>query len=81
MRRFPDRAAGQAAKQSKALRGEVDDWRRDVDPAVEPRFDRMLVTRLHVHQVTGLQRADMRGDDLVRHLLILIALEHGPTFL
>ena len=54
-----------AAEQRKALRGQVDDRRRDVDLAVEPRLDRMLVAGFHVHQVSGLQRADMRRHDFV----------------
>ena len=61
-----------ATKQRKALGSQVNNWRRDVDLTVEPWLDRVLVARFHVHQVTELQRADMRRDYLVGDRLLLI---------
>src|SRR6516165_12769811 len=48
-----------AAEQRKALRGQVDDRWRYIDPAVEPRLDGMLVAGRHIHQMARLQRTDM----------------------
>src|ERR1700692_4815627 len=62
-----------AADQGKTLRGQVDDRRRDVELAVEPRLDGVLVAGFDVGQRTGLQRAQVRRHDVARDLLILVA--------
>src|ERR1700677_4579167 len=62
-----------AADQTVAVRGEVVNWRREIDPSVEPRLDRVLVGRDYVHQMTGHQRAQMAGQDLRRNNLSAIA--------
>ncbi len=63
-----DRAAVEvvqaAADEAEAVGGKVVDRGREIDPPVEPRFDRMLVGRDHVHQMTRHQRAQMAGQDL-----------------
>ena len=63
------RAAGDvvepAAGQREALALEVLHRRGEVEPAVEPGLDRVLVGGRHVHQMARLQRADMVGDELV----------------
>src|SRR6202035_5204459 len=48
-----------AADQGKTLRGQIDDRRGDVELAVEPRLDGVLVAGFDVSQVAGLQRAQM----------------------
>ncbi len=66
-----------SAQQRKALRRQVDDRRRHVELAVEPRLDRMLIAGFHVHQVSGLQRADMRRHHFVGDGLVLVAADDG----
>ena len=65
-----------ATGQGKTLRGEIDHRRRDVEPAVEPRFYRVLVGGNHVGEVAGLQRAQMRGDELGLDAHRVIAAQH-----
>src|SRR5580693_3924481 len=66
-----------AADQGKTLRGQIDDRRRDVELAVEPRLDGVLVAGFHVGQMPGLQRAQMRRHDVAGDLLILVVADHG----
>ena len=65
-----------AADQGKALRGEVDYRRRDVELAVEPRFHGVLVGGNHVGEMTGLQRTQMRRYDLRLNALDVILTQH-----
>ena len=65
-----------AADQGKTLRGEVDHRRRDVELAVEPGFYGVLVGRDHVDQMAGLQRAQMRRDDLGFDALCVVVAQH-----
>ena len=60
-----------ATDQREALRGQVDDRRREVDAAVEPRLHRVLVGRQHVGEMVGLQRAQMRRDRLAENAVVL----------
>ena len=59
-----------AADKRKTLGGEIDNRRRHVELAVEPRLDGMLFAGFDVGQMAGLQRAQMRryrldADDLL----------------
>src|SRR5260221_7078455 len=65
------------AEQREALRRQVDDWRCDIDLAVEPWFHRMLVARLHVGEVVALKRAHMRRRHVGKHALVLIRSNDG----
>ena len=64
-----DRPAAQivepAAPQRKSLGGEVLDRRGEIDAAVEPGLDRVLVARRDIFEMAGLHGADMAGDDLL----------------
>src|SRR5260370_35598078 len=53
------------ALQWKAGRSEVLDRRGEIDAAGEPRLDGMLVAGGDVFEMSGLQGADMAGDDLL----------------
>src|SRR5580693_8409591 len=66
-----------AADQGKTLRRQVDDRRGDVELAVEPRLDGVLVAGFDVGQMAGLQRAQMRRHDVAGDLLILVVADHG----
>ena len=70
--RFAGEVIEPAAKQRETFRGEVDYRRPDIDPAVEPRLDGMLVARLHIQQMIGLERAKVRRLQIVSNLLSLI---------
>ena len=61
-----------AAKKRKALCGQIDHRGGDVDSAVEPRLDGVLVAGFDIHQMTGLQRTDMRRNNFVGDRLRLI---------
>ena len=55
-----------------ARRAEIDDLRRVIELAREPRLDRVLVGRGDVHEMIDLQRADMIRDGIaieLRHVL------------
>ena len=65
-----------AADQRKAFRGEVDHRRRDIELAVEPRLDRVLVGGDDVGEVAGLQRAQMRRDHLGLDALDVVMAQH-----
>src|SRR4029077_15885904 len=66
-----------AADQGESLPGQVDDRRRDVELAVEPRLDGVLVAGFDVGQMSGLQRAQMRRHDVAGDLLILVVMDDG----
>src|SRR6185437_6073220 len=53
------------ALEREAKRGEVLDRRGEVELAVEPRLDRVPVGRDHVFEMSGLEGANVPGDDLV----------------
>ena len=59
------------AGKRKPLWCEVLDRRREIDAAVEPRLDRVLVGRDDVFEMARLQRADMPGDDLPGEVVAL----------
>jgi hypothetical protein len=58
------------------LRGEIDHRRRDVEFAVEPGLYGVLVGGDHVDQMAGLQRAQVRGDDVRQDALFVIVAQH-----
>src|SRR5215469_6299035 len=60
------------AKESKAFRGQIHDRRSYVDPAVEPRLDGVPIAGLNIHQMTGLQRTDVRRYNFFGDRLVLI---------
>ena len=40
-----------SAKKRKAFRGQIDHWRRNIDPAVEPRFHGVPIAGFDIHQL------------------------------
>jgi hypothetical protein len=66
-----------AADQRKALRREVDDRWREVELAVEPRLDGVLIAGLDIGKMVGLERAQVCGNDFARNLLIRIVAKDG----
>src|SRR6185312_13796698 len=62
-----------APDQPEPLSGEIDDRRRKIEPAVEPRLDGMPVARQHVGQMIRLQRAQMRGDRVAENPSVIIS--------
>jgi len=69
-----------SAEQCETLRCQVYDRRCDIDLAVEPWFDCMLVARLDVGEVVGLKRAHMRRHNVAEHALILIRSKDCEAF-
>src|SRR5580704_12177327 len=61
------------ADQGETLRGEIDHRRREIELAVEPRLDRVLVGGLHVGEVLALQRAHVCGHNVAEHAILLVA--------
>src|ERR1700692_4543469 len=71
--RFPLDVIETASDEREVLRGEIDDRGREVEPAVEPGLDGVLIARLHVDQMVALQRAQMRRYHIAQDALILLA--------
>jgi len=55
-----------AADQRKSMVSHIFDWRREIQPAIKPWFDRVLVGRGHIGEMGGHQGARVSGDDLLR---------------
>src|SRR5215472_10721620 len=64
------------AKKGEAFRGQIDDRWSNVDAAVKPRLDGVPIAGLDIHQMTGLQRTNMRRYDLLGDRLLLIPADH-----
>ncbi len=54
------------ALQFESLLRQIFDWRREVELAIEPWLDRVLVGRRNIHQMLGHQRAHMARDHFLR---------------
>lgn len=59
-----------ATDKRKIFRRQVLDWRREIQLAVEPRLDGVLVGGYHVQDMIRHQRMDVAGNNLVRELLL-----------
>src|ERR1700728_1371375 len=66
-----------SAQQGEALRRQIDDRRRDVDLAVEPRFYGVLIAGLDVHQVSGLERANVGRHHFAGDRMFLVVADNG----
>src|SRR5207302_4009458 len=69
-----------SANKRKSLLRKIGNWRNEVQLAIEPRLDRVLVGRKYVSQMPGLQRTHVRidqfGSGLRRMVMILENEEH-----
>jgi hypothetical protein len=59
-----------AALEGKTFQGEILDRRGKIKPSIEPWFDRVLISREDIFEMTGLQGPNMTGDDLFREALL-----------
>src|SRR5262249_3742263 len=64
------------AKKGEAFRGQIDDRRSKVDPAVEPRLDEVTIAGLDLSEMTGLERMNRRRYDFLGYRLLLIPADH-----